>query len=103
MFAIIKTGGKQYRVSENDVLKIEKVDGEAGSTITFDTILMLGGDTLTVGTPTVEGATVEAELVDQMRDKKVLVFKKKRRQNYRRMKGHRQHLSVVKIKKINAK
>lgn len=100
MFAVIKTGGKQYRVSEDNILKIEKIEGDVGSTVVFDNVLMLGGDKLTVGTPLIEGAKVEAEVLHQVRDKKVIVFKKKRRHNYRRMKGHRQHISIVKIKSI---
>jgi large subunit ribosomal protein L21 len=100
MFAVIKTGGKQYRVSQDDILKIEKIEGDVGSTVVFDSVLMMGGENLTVGTPMIEGATVEAEVLHQVRDKKVIVFKKKRRHNYRRMKGHRQHISIVKIKSI---
>ena len=103
MFAVIRTGGKQYRVAENDVIRIEKLDGEAGSTVTFDQVLMVGGEgDAKVGAPTVEGATVTGELVEQMRDKKVIIFKKRRRQNSRRKNGHRQHLSVVKITGISA-
>ena len=103
MFAVIRTGGKQYRVAENDVIRVEKLDAEAGSTVTFDQVLMVGGEgEAKVGAPTVEGATVTAELVEQMRDKKVIIFKKRRRQNSRRKNGHRQHLSVVKITGISA-
>lgn len=101
MFAVIKTGGKQYRVAANDLLKVEKISGEAGDTVTFDDVLMLGGDTDTViGTPTVAGASVAAEVVEQARTRKIIVFKKKRRQNYRRKKGHRQELTVVRITDI---
>jgi len=103
MFAVIRTGGKQYRVAENDVIRVEKLDAEAGSTVTFDHVLMVGGEgEAKVGAPTVDGATVTAEVVEQMRDKKVIVFKKRRRQNSRRKNGHRQHLSVVKITGISA-
>ena len=101
MFAVIKTGGKQYRVAADDLLKVEKISGEAGDTVTFDTVLMLGGETDTViGTPTVEGASVAAEVVEQARNRKIIIFKKKRRQNYRRKKGHRQEVTLVKITEI---
>jgi large subunit ribosomal protein L21 len=101
MFAVIKTGGKQYKVAAEDVLRIEKLDAEAGATITFDQVLMVGSDDgATVGTPLVAGALVTAELVEQIRDKKIVVFKKKRRKNYRRKAGHRQELSVVRIGEI---
>jgi large subunit ribosomal protein L21 len=103
MFAVIRTGGKQYRVAENDVIRIEKLDAEAGSEVTFDQVLMVGGEgDAKIGAPLVEGATVKAELVEQMRDKKVIIFKKRRRQNSRRKNGHRQHLSVVRITGISA-
>ena len=103
MFAVIKTGGKQYRVQENTILRIEKLLGEPGDTITFDEVLLISNKgKVTLGSPTVEGAKVEAKLIDQMRDRKVIIFKKKRRQNYRRKKGHRQHLTVVQIQKIAA-
>lgn len=101
MFAVIKTGGKQYKVTADDVLQIEKLNAEAGDAIIFDEVLMVGADgDVTIGTPLVEGASVAAELVEQKRDKKIVVFKKKRRQNYRRKAGHRQHLSVVRITDI---
>ncbi|TGY88812.1 50S ribosomal protein L21 [Marinicauda algicola] len=101
MYAVIKTGGKQYRVAEGDKLVIEKLEGEAGDTVAFDEVLMLGGeDGVTVGSPTVEGAQVMGELVDVRKGKKVLVFKKRRRQNYRRTKGHRQWQAVVSISEI---
>ena len=103
MFAVIRTGGKQYRVAENDVIRVEKLDGEAGGEVTFKEVLMVGGEGESkVGAPLVDGATVTAELVEQMRDKKVIIFKKRRRQNSRRKNGHRQHLSVVRIKSISA-
>ena len=103
MFAVIRTGGKQYRVAENDVIRIEKLDAEAGSEVTFDQVLMVGGEgDAKIGAPLVEGATVKAELVEQMRDKKGIIFKKRRRQNSRRKNGHRQHLSVVRITGISA-
>ncbi len=101
MFAIIKTGGKQYKVATDDMLQIEKLDAEAGDTITFDNVLMVGtGSEVTIGAPLVEGATVVAELVEQFRAKKIIIFKKKRRQKYRRTNGHRQNLTMVRITDI---
>ena len=101
MYAVIKTGGKQYRVAVDDTLNIERVAGEAGDIIEFNDVLMVGSDTgVEVGAPTVEGATVAAELLEQFRDKKIIVFKKKRRKNYRRKNGHRQQLSKICITEI---
>jgi large subunit ribosomal protein L21 len=100
MFAVIKTGGKQYKVSRNDVITVEKLNAEAGDTVAFDTVLMLGGDTVTVGTPTVEGATVAGSVVEQARGPKVISFFKRRRQNSKRKKGHRQDLTIVRITDI---
>ena len=101
MFAVIKTGGKQYKVATNDMLQIEKLDAEAGDTVTFDNVLMVGtGSDVTIGAPLVEGATVVGELVEQFRAKKIIIFKKKRRQKYRRTNGHRQNLSMVRITDI---
>ena len=94
-FAIFQTGGNQYRVKAGDVIKVEKLD--ATGDVTFDQVLMLGDR---VGTPTIDGASVVATVVEQKRDDKVLVFKKKRRQNYRRTRGHRQFITVLKIKEI---
>jgi large subunit ribosomal protein L21 len=102
MYAVVKTGGKQFRVTGGDVIKVEKLAGEAGETVTLGEVLMLGGDTPEIGAPTVAGASVAAEILEQARDKKVIVFKKRRRQNYRRKKGHRQHMTVLKIGAINA-
>lgn len=103
MFAVIKTGGKQYTVHENDVLWVEKLDAEPGTSIVLDEVLMMSdGKSVTVGKPTIAGATVKATVIEQMRDRKVIIFKKKRRHNYRRKKGHRQHLTVLKIEKIVA-
>ena len=103
MFAVIKTGGKQYRVEENNIIKIEKLESTERETIVFDHVLMIGdAKKSTVGAPIIVGAKVEALILKQMRDRKVIIFKKKRRQNYRRKKGHRQHLTVVKITKIIA-
>jgi large subunit ribosomal protein L21 len=101
MFAVIKTGGKQYRVAANDVLTIEKLEGAAGDTVEFNEILMVGeGAGATVGAPFVEGAMVVAEVVEQGRARKVIAFKKRRRQNSKRIRGHRQHQTVVKITDI---
>ena len=101
MFAIVKTGGKQYRVNEGDVLKLEKLEGEAGSKITLDEVLMVGDDKgVKVGAPFLKGAKVTVEVLEQKKDKKITVFKKKRRHNYRRKKGHRQQITVVRITKI---
>ncbi|MBN9000144.1 MAG: 50S ribosomal protein L21 [Rhizobiales bacterium] len=103
MFAVIKTGGKQYRVAANDRLSVELLPGEAGDTVTFDQVLLVGGEAgTTVGAPTVAGATVTGEIVDQTRTRKILVFKKRRRQNSKRSRGHRQHQTVVKITAISA-
>jgi large subunit ribosomal protein L21 len=103
MYAVIRTGGKQYKVAENDVILVEKLDGEAGASIQLDDVLMVGDeDKTTVGTPTVEGASVAATVVEQGRGDKILVFKKKRRKNYRRTMGHRQDLTVLRITDILA-
>lgn len=101
MYAVIKTGGKQYKVSEGDVLRVEKLDAEAGDVVAFDEVLMMGGEgDAVVGSPTVDGASVTANVLDVRKDKKVLVFKKRRRQNYRRKKGHRQWICVVSVAEI---
>ncbi|WP_417671646.1 50S ribosomal protein L21 [Roseibium sp.] len=101
MFAVIKTGGKQYTVAADDLLKVEKLDAEAGSTVTFDEVLMVGNGTdTTVGVPTVEGASVVAEVVEQGRNRKIIIFKKRRRQNSRRRNGHRQAFTLVKVTDI---
>ena len=103
MFAVIKTGGKQYKVASGDVLKVEKLPGEAGAAIQFDEVLMVSdGGKSTVGTPLVKGATVAAEVIAQDRLDKVIIFKKKRRQNYRRKNGHRQQVTVLRITGIQA-
>ena len=96
-FAVIKTGGKQYKVAANDVLKIEKLDAEAGTIVTFDQVLMVDGE---VGAPLVEGALVAAELLETRKQKTVIILKKNRRHNYRRRNGHRQLLSTVRITEI---
>jgi len=98
MYAVVRTGGKQYKVAPGDVILVEKLDGEAGAEIKLDDILMVNdGTTTVIGSPTVEGAAVTASIIEQGRGDKVLVFKKKRRQNYRRTKGHRQDLTVLRI------
>lgn len=100
-YAVIKTGGKQYRVSPDDVIVVEKLASDVASTVTFDDVLMVGdGDTIAVGAPRVDGASVTGEIVDQRKGEKLLVFKKKRRQNYRRTKGHRQLETIVRITAI---
>jgi large subunit ribosomal protein L21 len=98
MYAVIKTGGKQYRVSKDDVVTIEKLEGDAGKTIEFTEVLMVGeGASVKVGKPVVSGAKVTAELVEQTRGPKLIAFKKRRRKNSRRKKGHRQDLTTVRI------
>ena len=97
MFAVIKTGGKQYKVAANDVITIEKLAVEAGAMISFDQVLIVDGE---VGAPTVAGATVAGEVVEQTRGPKVISFKKRRRQNSKRKRGHRQDLTVVRITEI---
>ncbi len=100
MFAVIKTGGKQYRVAEKDVITIDKIKGAPGDLIEFAEVLIVGGDNVMVGTPTVAGASVAGEVVEQTRDAKVIAFKKRRRKNSRRKRGHRQELSVIRITEI---
>lgn len=100
MFAVIKTGGKQYRVSAEDELKIEKLEAEAGEIVTFENVLMVGGDAPEIGTPMVDGASVAAEVLGQAREKTVYIFKKRRRQNSRRRNGHRQPYTMVRITEI---
>jgi large subunit ribosomal protein L21 len=104
MYAVVKTGGKQYRVAKDDVLTIEKLDGEAGAVIELGQVLAINdGKGLTIGTPMIDGARVAATVLEQKKGEKVLIFKKKRRQNYRRTKGHRQQLTVIRISDILAK
>ncbi len=101
MFAVIKTGGKQYKVAKDDVIVVEKLPGEAGSEVRLDQVLMLAGDNgANVGTPLIDGATVGATVVEPRRADKVIVFKRKRRKNYRRTKGHRQEQTVLRITEI---
>ena len=101
MYAIIATGGKQYKVSEGDIITIEKLGVEAGEKVTFDQVLVVGGDELKVGETTVAGATVEASVVKEGRAKKVIVYKYKRKTGYHKKNGHRQAFTQVKIEKIN--
>ena len=101
MYAVIRTGGKQYKVAPQDVLQIEKVEGAAGDAVTFPVVLMVAGEgEPQLGSPLVAGAAVSAEVVEQGRGPKVIIFKKKRRQNYRRKRGHRQELTTVRILEI---
>ena len=103
MYAVIQTGGKQYRVEPGRTLRVEKLEGEAGSQISFDNVLLVAnGDTINVGAPTVAGAKVTGEILEQGRDKKVIVFHLRRRKAYRRKNGHRQAFSAVKITAIEA-
>ena len=100
MFAVIKTGGKQYRVVAEDKLKVARVEGDVGTIVEFGEVLVVGGDTPTLGNPTVAGATVAAEVIAHERDEKVISFKKRRRKNSRRKRGHRQEYSLVRITEI---
>jgi len=101
MFAVIRTGGKQYRVAKDDVLVIEKVAGDVGKSLKLD-VLMLGGDTPKVGAPLVKGASVTCEILEHGKGEKVVAFKKKRRKNTHRKRGHRQHFTKVKVTDIHA-
>jgi large subunit ribosomal protein L21 len=100
MFAVFKTGGKQYRVAAEDLLKVDKVKGEPGEIVEFGEVLVVGGDSVMLGAPTVAGATVAAEVVDQGRGPKVIAFKKRRRKNSRRKRGHRQEFTLLRITEI---
>ena len=103
MYAIIETGGKQYRVQEGDTLFVEKLEANEGDLVTIDSVLAVSKDgKLTVGTPVVEGAKVEAKVVEQGRGKKIIVFKYKPKKDYRRKQGHRQYYTKLVIEKINA-
>ncbi len=102
MYAIIATGGKQYTVSEGDVIKVEKLGVNAGETVTFDQVLFVNNGEAKVGDPTVAGASVTASVVKEARDKKVVVYKYKRKTGYHKKNGHRQSFTQVKIEKINA-
>ncbi|MES2341902.1 MAG: 50S ribosomal protein L21 [Pseudomonadota bacterium] len=101
MYAVIKTGGKQYRVQAGDLLVVEKLEGEPGANVAFGDVLMLGdGETITLGAPIVEGASVSATLIETRKGLKVKIFKKRRRQGYRRTRGHRQHESVLRVTSV---
>jgi large subunit ribosomal protein L21 len=100
MFAVFKTGGKQYRVAAEDVIKVGKVKGEPGEIVEFGEVLVVGGDSLSLGVPTVAGATVAAEVLDQARGPKIIAFKKRRRKNSRRKIGHRQEFTLLRITEI---
>jgi large subunit ribosomal protein L21 len=100
MFAVIKTGGKQYRVAAEDVLKVDKVKGDPGEIVQFGEVLLVGGDEVKVGAPTVAGASVAAEVLEQGRGPKVIAFKKRRRKNSRRKRGHRQEFTLVRVTEI---
>lgn len=99
-YAVIRTGGKQYRVQSGDLLHVERLDGEVGAPIEFTEVLLTGGDEVRIGTPLIEGARVRAEIVAQGRARKILIFKKKRRKNYRRRRGHRQSITTVRVTQI---
>ena len=101
MYAIISTGGKQYKVSEGDVVRVEKLDVQEGSEVTFDQVLVIGGDNFKVGTPVVAGASVTGTVVANGKAKKVIVYKYKRKSGYHKKNGHRQLFTAVKIEKIN--
>ena len=102
MYAVIKTGGKQYKVSEGDTIKVEKLAGEVGSTIELGEVLMVGGEEVKIGAPLLPGARVSARIVEQGKYKKVLVFKSKRRQGFRKTYGHRQPITRLRITGIEA-
>ena len=103
MYAVLKTGGKQYKVSENDVIIVERLSGDSGAKINLDKVLMIGdGENTSVGNPIIDGASVTAEVLEHKRGDKITVFKKKRRKNYRRTMGHRQELTVLRITDILA-
>ncbi len=100
MYAVIRTGGKQYRVAPNEVIRVEKLEAEPGSTVEFDEVLLVGGEETRIGRPLVEGAKVTATVLDQIKGPKIVVFKKKRRKNYRRKRGHRQRLTLLRVQDI---
>lgn len=102
MYAVIKTGGKQYKVSQGDVLKVEKLDADPGDEVALSQVLMVvNGDDVTIGNPVVEGASVKARVVEQGRAKKVIVFKKKRRKGYKVKNGHRQPFTAIEIQEVS--
>jgi len=100
MFAVIRTGGKQYRVAAEDVIKVDKVKGDPGEIVQFGEVLVVGGDNVALGVPTVAGASVAAEVLEQGRGPKIIAFKKRRRKNSRRKRGHRQEFTLVRVTEI---
>ncbi|GAC1589369.1 MAG: 50S ribosomal protein L21 [Polyangiales bacterium] len=102
MFAVIETGGKQYRVAQGDRLRVEKLPGDIGASVTFEKVLLIGGEAVKVGTPFLSGAAVHAEIVAQGRDRKIIIFKFRRRKNYRRKNGHRQPYTELKVTQVQA-
>ena len=100
MFAVIRTGGKQYRVAAEDVIKVEKVKGDPGEIVQFGEVLVVGGDSVSLGQPTVAGASVAAEVLEQGRGPKIIAFKKRRRKNSRRKRGHRQEFTLIRVTEI---
>jgi large subunit ribosomal protein L21 len=100
MFAVIRTGGKQYRVAAEDVIKVDKVKGNPGEIVQFGEVLVVGGDNITLGQPTISGASVAAEVLEQGRGPKIIAFKKRRRKNSRRKRGHRQEFTLVRVTEI---
>ncbi len=102
MYAVIKTGGKQYKVSEGDLVKVEKIEGAVGDTIELSEVLMVGGEEVKIGAPLLPGAKVVARIVEQGKDKKVLIFKSKRRKTFRKKQGHRQHITRLQVTGIEA-
>jgi large subunit ribosomal protein L21 len=99
-YAVIRTGGKQYRVEPGTLLRVERLEGEAGAAVEFTEVLLTAGDAIKVGTPLIDGAVVRGQIVAQGRAKKILIFKKKRRKNYRRRRGHRQSITTVRVTEI---
>jgi len=102
MYAVVRTGGKQYRVAKDSILKVESLNGDVGSKLTLDEVLLLGGDKPKLGAPLVKGASVECEILEHGQGEKVIAFKKKRRKNTHRKRGHRQHFTKVKVLGISA-
>jgi large subunit ribosomal protein L21 len=102
MYAVVRTGGKQYRVVKDSILKVETLVGDVGSKLTLGEVLMLGGDTLKLGAPLVKGASIECEILEHGQGEKVIAFKKKRRKSTHRKRGHRQHFTAVKVLSISA-
>ena len=105
MFAVVKTGGKQYKVKENDIILVEKLENKKGDSINLNQILLLSNDEkkIQIGTPLLKGVSVKAKILEKKKKKKLLVFKKKRRKNYKKKAGHRQNITVLKILKIGTK